>query len=105
MLIDNHSVVVNVTLPSSCLKKKHNSIAYHQVRGETITANVITIAHVYGTNNIADIATKGVRCSSGLVPTLKPTLWEEYFLDFSPEGELQRNVLTEPVLVDLYYST
>ena len=29
---DNMSVVLNCTLPSSQLKKKHNAIAYHRVR-------------------------------------------------------------------------
>jgi hypothetical protein len=58
-VIDNQSVVANVMLPSSCLKKKHNSIAYHEVR-EAIAAKVIVIAHVCGTNNIADIATNAL---------------------------------------------
>jgi hypothetical protein len=33
MLGDNKSVVLNTTVSSSVLKKKHNAIAYHQVRG------------------------------------------------------------------------
>ena len=32
MLVDNEAVVMNTTLPSSTLKKKHNAIAYHKVR-------------------------------------------------------------------------
>jgi hypothetical protein len=32
MLGDNMSVVLNTTVPSSVLKKKHNAIAYHRVR-------------------------------------------------------------------------
>ena len=31
MLGDNKSVVINTTIPSSALKKKHNAIAYHRV--------------------------------------------------------------------------
>jgi hypothetical protein len=31
LLIDNQSVVANMTLPSGSLKKKHNSIAFHKV--------------------------------------------------------------------------
>jgi hypothetical protein len=57
MLTDNQSVVANATLPSSCLKKKHNSIAYHRVRDD-VAAKVNAIAHLHGINNVADIATK-----------------------------------------------
>jgi hypothetical protein len=32
MLGDNMSVVLNTTVPSSVLKKKHNAIAYHRIR-------------------------------------------------------------------------
>jgi hypothetical protein len=38
MLGDNMSVVLNTTVPSSVLKKKHNAIAYDRVR-EAITAD------------------------------------------------------------------
>ncbi len=37
---DNNSVVINVTIPTSPLKKKHNAIAYHRVR-EAIAADII----------------------------------------------------------------
>jgi hypothetical protein len=37
MLGDNMSLVLNTTVPSSVLKKKHNAIAYHRVR-EAIAA-------------------------------------------------------------------
>ena len=37
LLGDNKSVVLNTTIPSSALKKKHNAIAYHRVR-EAIAA-------------------------------------------------------------------
>jgi hypothetical protein len=39
MLGDNMSVVLNTTVPSSVLKKKHNAIAYHRVR-EAIAARI-----------------------------------------------------------------
>jgi hypothetical protein len=99
MLIDNQSVVANVTLPSSCFKKKHNSIAYHRVR-EAIAAKVIVIAHVCGTENIAEIATK-VLGAAVVWYLLSNLLYGRNALDFSPQGELQRNMLTAPVLVDL----
>jgi hypothetical protein len=57
MLGDNMSVVLNTTVPSSPLKKKHNAIAYHRVR-EAIAAGVIRFAHVPSTENIADVMTK-----------------------------------------------
>jgi hypothetical protein len=33
MLGDNMSVVLNISVPSSVVKKKHNAISYHQVWG------------------------------------------------------------------------
>jgi hypothetical protein len=57
ILCDNKSVVLNMTLPSSTLKKKHNAIAYHRVR-ETVAAKVIKVNHIDGKKNLADILTK-----------------------------------------------
>ena len=57
MLGDNMSVVLNTTVPSSQLKKKHNACAYHRIR-ECIAANIIRFAHIDSTENVADILTK-----------------------------------------------
>ena len=57
MLGDNMSVVINTTLPSSQLKKKHNACAYHRVR-EAIAAKIITFGHIRSNKNYADIMTK-----------------------------------------------
>ena len=57
MLGDNMSVVLNTTVPSSVLKKKHCAISYHRVR-EAIAAKILRFAHVPSTENIADILTK-----------------------------------------------
>ena len=57
MLGDNMSVVLNTTLPSSMLKKKHNAIAYHRVR-EAIAAKITRFAHISSVDNFADILTK-----------------------------------------------
>ena len=57
MLGDNQSVVLNTTMPSSALKKKHNAIAYHRVR-EAIAADIIRFSHVRSECNLADIMTK-----------------------------------------------
>jgi hypothetical protein len=54
---DNSSVVTNATLPSSTLKKKHNSIAYHRVR-EAIATNILRVAWVQSGKNLADMLTK-----------------------------------------------
>ncbi len=54
---DNMSVVLNTTVPSSQLKKKHNAIAYHRIR-EAIAAKIIKFAHIPSSQNIADILTK-----------------------------------------------
>src|SRR5688572_14362198 len=54
---DNMSVVINTTLPSSMLMKKHNAFAYHRVR-EAIAAKIINFAHINSKLNVADILTK-----------------------------------------------
>ena len=43
MLGDNMLVVLNTSVPSSVLKKKHNAIAYHRVR-EAIAAKILRFA-------------------------------------------------------------
>jgi hypothetical protein len=45
MLCDNMSVVLNTSVPSSVLKKKHNAIAYHRER-EVIAAKVMRFAYI-----------------------------------------------------------
>ena len=57
MLGDNMSVVLNTTVPSSVLKKKHCSISYHRVR-EAIAGKIIRFAHIKSETNFADILTK-----------------------------------------------
>ena len=54
---DNMSVILNTTLPSSILKKKHNACAYHRIR-EAIAAQIVDFRHVNSEDNIADILTK-----------------------------------------------
>jgi hypothetical protein len=59
LLCDNRSSVLNVSLPSSTLKKRHNAIAYHRVR-EAVAANIISVYHIDGKDNVSDIMTKAV---------------------------------------------
>ena len=57
MLGDNNSVVLNCTMPSSVLKKKHNACAYHRVR-EAIAGKILKFTHIPSEMNYADILTK-----------------------------------------------
>ena len=59
LLGDNASVVLNTTVPSSVLKKKHNACAYHRVR-EAIAGGILRFAHVPTGKNHADVLTKAV---------------------------------------------
>jgi hypothetical protein len=59
VFFDNNSVVINATIPTSPLKKKHNAIAYHRVR-EAIAAETIRIAKVKSEDNLADAFTKSL---------------------------------------------
>jgi len=57
LFIDNGSVVANTVNPESILKKKHNAIAYHNVR-EAVAQGAVRIAKEDGKTNLADILTK-----------------------------------------------
>jgi hypothetical protein len=57
MLGNNMSVVLNTTVPSSVLKKKHNAIAYHRVR-EAIAARMMRFAYIKSEENVSDVLTK-----------------------------------------------
>jgi hypothetical protein len=57
MLWDSMSVVLNTTVPSSVLKKKHNAIVYHRVR-EAIAARIMRFACIKSEENVSDVLTK-----------------------------------------------
>jgi hypothetical protein len=57
MLGDNMSVVLNSTVPSSVLKKKHNAIANHRVR-EAIATRIMRFAYILSEENVSDVLTK-----------------------------------------------
>jgi hypothetical protein len=57
MLGDNTSVIASTTIPSSPLRKKHNSVAYHRVR-EAIAAGIIKFAKIDSKDNLSDCLTK-----------------------------------------------
>jgi hypothetical protein len=50
-------VVLNTSVISRVLKKKHNTIAYYRVR-EAIAAKVIRFVYVKSDENVSDILTK-----------------------------------------------
>ena len=54
---DNEAVTKNTTIPESTLKKKHNSIAYHQAH-EAVAAGTIRVSKEDGKTNLADVLTK-----------------------------------------------
>ena len=54
---DNMAVVINTTIPSSAIKKKHQSCNYHKVR-ESIAAKFINFQHIRSEDNMADLLTK-----------------------------------------------
>ena len=72
---DNMSVVINMQFPTSNLKKKHNSVAYHKVR-EAVAAGIVSIGHILGKFNIADILTKALG-PQGLYELLKDVLYHK----------------------------
>jgi hypothetical protein len=59
MLGDNMSVVLNTSVPSIVLKKKHSAIAYHRVR-EAISAKGMRFAYVKSDEKVSDILTKPI---------------------------------------------
>jgi hypothetical protein len=84
LLIDNQSVVANTTLPSSTIKKKHNSIAYHRMR-EAVAAGIIKVGFIKSTTNLADILTKPIGPADYWRLLTEPL----YGRDRAIEGELQ----------------
>ena len=54
---DNKSVLVNSSIPTSVLKKKSNSIAYHFVR-EGCASDEWRVTYVNTNDNVADLLTK-----------------------------------------------
>jgi hypothetical protein len=59
LLGDNNSVVLNCSMPTSVLKKKHSAVSFHRVR-EAIAGGVMKFAHITSELNYADILTKPV---------------------------------------------
>jgi hypothetical protein len=76
MVGDNMAVVVNTTLPSSALKKKHQACNYHRVR-EAIAGRILNFGHIDTGDNLADICTRPLNEWTN-VPQISGTvfIWE-----------------------------
>ena len=73
MLGDNRSVILNSTVPSSVLKKKHLSCGYHRIR-ECIAAGILSFVFVDTTRNVSDCLTKNLD-STAFHRCVDPVLW------------------------------
>ena len=94
LLGDNMSVVLNTTIPSSPLKKKHLACAYHKVR-EVIAAGIVIFAHIDSKENVADIFTKP------LVTPIFLHLVDKYlFRRTSFEAESDEQVIEDYVMIE-----
>jgi hypothetical protein len=59
MLGHDVSVVLNTTVPSSVLNKKHNAIAYHCVKEDiAATSRIMRFAYIKSEENFSDVLTK-----------------------------------------------
>jgi hypothetical protein len=54
MLGDYLSVLLNTTVPSIVLKKKHNAMAYHRLR-EAIAARIMEFSYIKSDENLSDM--------------------------------------------------
>ena len=54
---DNQGVMYNISQPHSTLKKRHQAVAYHQIR-ELVTGNVLRFMWCKSEVNLADVGTK-----------------------------------------------
>jgi hypothetical protein len=59
---DNMAVVINTTLLSSALKKKHQACNYHRIR-EAIAAQILTFSYMNTGINLANVCTKPLRAT------------------------------------------
>ena len=73
MLGDNNSVVLNTSVPSAVLKKKHHACAYHQVC-KAISGRIVNFVHIHSETNFVDMLSKPL--ANDLFHTLvKPLLF------------------------------
>ena len=73
LLGDNNSVVLNTTMPSSVLKKKHCVVSYHKI-GEALVAGIVRFSHIPSEMNYADILSKSLG-PNAFMNLVKPLLF------------------------------
>ena len=73
LLGDNQSVITSCSIPTSNLKKKNNSIAYHRIR-EAVAAAVVKLKYIKSAYNLADAMTKALSANTHFA------LWKDYLL-------------------------
>ena len=86
LLGDNKSVVLNSTIPSSVLKKKHCAINYHRVR-EAIAGNIVRYCHIDSRLNVADCLTKPLP-GNVQYNLLKPIMFANPFTNLWPGEDI-----------------
>ena len=59
LLVDNNAAIINTHYPSSYLKKKHNSFAFHKSR-EAVAAGFVRTGHTDGKQNPSDVMKKAL---------------------------------------------
>ena len=88
LLGDNMSVITSCSIPSSNLKNKHNTIAYHRIR-EAVAAGIVKIKYVKSAHNLTDALTKA------LPDHVHYNLWKPYLLKLlQKKGEYQHAMET-----------
>ena len=75
MLGDNKSIVLNTTMPSSVLKKKHCAVSYHKIQ-EMIACKVLRFTSIKSENNLSDILTKPLS-KAAFYNLVKPLLFRD----------------------------
>lgn len=86
MLGDSKSMVLNSTIPSSVLKKKHCAIN-HRVR-EAIAGNVIRYCHIDSRLNVADCLTKPLP-GNVQYNLLRPIMFANHYTNLWPGEDIK----------------
>ena len=88
MFGDNGSVVTNISVPHSQLKKRHHALSYHFTR-EAVASNAVDFQYIWSEINAADILSKHWGYSQ-VWPTLQALLfWEGDTADLLPQEDAQ----------------
>ena len=95
---DNQSMIMNTTVPSSALKKRHLAVAYHRIR-EAVASSIVDILHCPSETNLSNLLTKplGPQTFQRLVKheTFPPRLMNE--------GELNGETVNDKSMTQMKY--